>query len=152
MPTTKHSARLLGSLIALFFALTTATSSHAMDVILAWDANTEPDLAGYVIYYDTDSGEPYEGTGSLDGPSPIDVPLSSDEDPDPDVVQFTLRGLPEGDYYFAVTAYNNELLESSFSNEAATESASVAGGTAEGVSAGGGGGGGCFIGTAGMIN
>jgi hypothetical protein len=121
-----------------------------MDVTLAWDANTEPDLAGYMIYYDTDSGEPYEGTGSLDGPSPIEVPISSDEDPDPDVVQFTVRGLPEGEYYFAVTAYDNESLESGFSNEAAAESASAAEGSAEGPGAGSGGG--CFIATAGIMN
>ena len=37
---------------------------YAMDVTLQWDANTEPDLAGYKIYYDTDSGHPYEGTQS----------------------------------------------------------------------------------------
>jgi hypothetical protein len=116
-----------------------------MDVTLAWNANTEPDLVGYMIYYDTHSGGPYEGTGSTDGSSPIDLPISSDEDPDPDVAQFTIRGLPEGDHYFAVTAYNNELLESDFSNEASTENASVAWGTS-------GGGGGCFIATAGMMN
>ena len=47
--------------------------SYALDVTLARDANTEPDLAGYGIYYDTDSGDPYYGTGASDGDSPVDI-------------------------------------------------------------------------------
>ena len=137
------------------------SSSYALDVTLAWDANSESDLAGYVIYYDIDSGDPYYGEGASDGDSPIDVPLDLDEDPDPDVVQFTLYDLPEGTYFFAVTAYNEEGLESGYSNEVSTSpdeqstpvdedgtpahmvSTSNAVGTT-----GGGGGGGCFIATA----
>ena len=91
--------------------------SYALDVTLAWDANTEPDLAGYGIYYDTDTGDPYYGTGASDGDSPVDISLDQDEDPDPNVVQFTLYDLPEGTYFFAVTAINTAGLESGYSNE-----------------------------------
>jgi hypothetical protein len=124
---------------------------YALDVTLAWDANTEPDLAGYGIYYDTDSGDPYNGTGASDGDSPVDMSLDDDEDPDPDVVQFTLYDLPEGTYFFAVTAFNTAGLESGYSNEVSTASAEVstlARQVSTGGTSGGGGGGGCFIATA----
>ena len=116
-----RKARLLSAILAFSFLLITgpATSALAMDVILAWDANGEADIAGYKIYYDTDSGHPYQGTGAENGssPSPIDVSLSEDEDPDPLVVQYTVHNLPDGTYYFAVTAYNNQGSESGYSNE-----------------------------------
>ena len=94
-----------------------------MDVTLAWDANTESDIAGYKIYYDTDSGPPYDGTGADLGDSPIDVPLSMDEDPDPSTFQYTLLNLPGETYYFAVTAYDSEtpFNESGYSNEASND-------------------------------
>lgn len=112
---------LLSAILAcsLLWLAGSATSALAMDVTLAWDANEEADLAGYKLYYDTDSGHPYEGTGAENGtaPSPIDVPLAEDEDPDPLVVQYTVRNLPEGVHYFAVTAYNTQGHESAYSNE-----------------------------------
>lgn len=96
------------SVIALLFCL--VTPCHAMDITLAWDANTEPNLAGYMVYYDTDgSGAPYEGDDAFEGVSPIDVG---------NVTEFTLSGLADGQvYFFAVTAYNDEDLESGYSNE-----------------------------------
>jgi len=138
---------LLGCVAILTYPL---SSSYALDVTLAWDANTEPDLAGYGIYYDTDSGDPYYGTGGSDGDSPVDMSLDQDEDPDPNVVQFTLYDLPEGTYFFAVTAFNTAGIESGYSNEVSTASDELTtlarqvstGGTA------GGGGGGCFVATA----
>lgn len=108
--------------IALIFCL--ATPSHAMDVTLAWDANTESDLAGYKVYYDTNSGHPYTGGGAQEGSSPIDVPLNKDEDPNPAVFRHTIHNLPNGKYYFAVTAHNVGLLESGYSNEVSKESVS----------------------------
>ena len=99
-------------LFAILFSFTTL--SYAMDVTLAWDANTEPNLAGYKIYYDSDcSGEPYDGIGAVEGASPIDVE---------NITEFTLHGLPNGQvHYFAVTAYNDEGLESGYSNEVSTQ-------------------------------
>ena len=115
--------------------------ASAAEVTLAWDANTETDLAGYNIYYDTSSGPPYYGTGADQGDSPITV-LCDDLD-DPQNPEFTITGLDDDqDYYFALTAFDNEGNESDYSNEVSTAS-----GPGGGESSGGGGGGGCFIGT-----
>jgi len=99
-------------------------SAHAMDVTLAWDGNSEPDLAGYKIYYGTIAGGPYNGAGSSDGASPITVPLSGLLNPlNPEL---TLHGLPEGTYYFVVTAYTTGGVESGYSNEVSTQAADPA--------------------------
>jgi parallel beta-helix repeat protein len=79
-------------------------------VILSWDAHPSFTTGwGYKVYYDTDSSlPPYEGTGLNEGDSPIDVG---------DDTSYTLTGLdPSQDYYFAVTAYDNEGHESWYSN------------------------------------
>ncbi|MDY6844150.1 MAG: CFI-box-CTERM domain-containing protein [Thermodesulfobacteriota bacterium] len=101
--------------IPFFLAI---TQSFALDVTLQWDANTEIDLAGYRIYYGTETGPPYNGAGS-----PINVSFGQDENPDPGKVQFTVSGLANGEiYFFAITAYDNEnpSLESGYSNEVFT--------------------------------
>ena len=88
----------------------------AFSVTLGWDPNSELDLAGYRIYYDTDSGPPYRNS--------INVPLTNPEfnrySP-----EYTVTGLVDGNvYYFAVTAYNDFGLESQYSNEVSTGNAS----------------------------
>jgi MYXO-CTERM domain-containing protein len=98
--------------MALMLAPFVAT---AATVTLAWDANTEPEVIGYKIYYDTDSGHPYEGTQANEGPSPVDFPVSSLADPTAPSVE--LSGLPSCTYfYFAVTAYDASA-ESDYSGE-----------------------------------
>src|SRR2546426_5809029 len=83
--------------------------SSAAQVTLAWDPNTEPDLAGYKLYYGTSSGS-YQFS--------VDVG---------NLTSYTLSGLLEGRiYYFAATAYNSSLDESGFSNEASKAIADVA--------------------------
>ena len=96
-------------LLLTFFAW--CTPAYSLDITLQWDANTETNLAGYKVYYKTETpGPPYNGTGALEGPSPINVSRNS--------TQCTLHGLDEDVvYYFAVTAYNTDQLESGFSNE-----------------------------------
>ena len=114
--------------LLFFFAV---SQSYALDVTLQWDANTESDLAGYKVYYGTESRYPsnpypYNGTGATEGDSPIDVG---------NVTEFPLH-LPDGQaYLFAVTAYDTEGFESYYSNEVATYGS-------------GGNGDGCFISTA----
>ncbi|NWG13123.1 MAG: fibronectin type III domain-containing protein [Acidobacteria bacterium] len=71
----------------------------ADDVGLAWDPNTETDLAGYKVYY---------GTASRTYGPPVTIGLQT---------TYTVTNLPPGTYYFAVTAYNTAGLESGFSNE-----------------------------------
>lgn len=73
----------------------------AASVSLQWDPNTEPDLAGYKVYYS-------EGTLSPAGATIIDVRNQ------------TTATIPNLDltkkYSFAVTAYNTSGLESGYSN------------------------------------
>jgi hypothetical protein len=73
--------------------------AFAQSVTLAWDANSESDLAGYKIYY---------GTSSRNYSTVVDVKK---------VTSYTVTGLGPGTWYFALTAYNTSGAESSFSNE-----------------------------------
>lgn len=68
------------------------------DVILAWDPNPEPDLAGYKLHYGGTSGD-YNRVVNVGN-----------------VTTYTLE-VPNGGYFMAVTAYNAAGLESLPSNE-----------------------------------
>ena len=121
-------------LLSIAVILYLTTLAHALDVTFQWDANKEPDLDGYKVYYRAGSSgngvlTNYNGTGAYEGNSPIAVPLAFDENADPNIVEFTVTDLPDGQtYYFVVTAYNNDviLLESGPSNETDTNSTSPA--------------------------
>jgi uncharacterized repeat protein (TIGR01451 family) len=79
---------------------------------MKWSANPEADLAGYKVYYDTNSGYPYEGKGASEGDSGIDVG---------NVTSFQLSGLIKGiKYYVAITAYDASGDESGYSEACAT--------------------------------
>lgn len=88
-------------LILLVSSFVYAVEAPRFDVTLEWDANSEPNLGGYKIYYGTQSGV-YNTT--------IDVG---------NVTTYTIHDLIEGTYYFVATAYNTEdpVLESGYSNE-----------------------------------
>ena len=80
----------------------------ASALTLAWDPNTEDDLAGYKVYY---------GTRSRDYDYVIDVG---------NVTQYTVTSLEsEKRYYFAVTAYDTSENESSFSEEVTGEAPNI---------------------------
>jgi hypothetical protein len=85
----------------LLFALA-PSRAWAGDVALQWDLNTEPDIAGYKVYY---------GTSSRTYSTPAALGVQS---------TYTVTGLAPGTYYFAVTAFNTDGMESSFSNEVST--------------------------------
>jgi hypothetical protein len=90
------------------------TSAHAASVTLAWDANSEPDLAGYKLYYGTSAGPPYSGNLANEGPSPVDIPLSALTDPQNP--EYTLTGIPSCTHlYLAATAYDTSANESGYS-------------------------------------
>ena len=105
--------------LALIFCF--VGKARGKDVTLAWDQ--DPRAAGYNIYYKPGNGggrklANYNGKGAVEGDSPIAMPLSLDENPDPDEVEFTLHGLDDNKkYVFVVTAYDNAGLESSGSRE-----------------------------------
>ncbi len=72
------------------------------EVTLEWDANTEPDIAGYIVYYGYETGNYLYS---------IDVGNHT---------SVTLEDLEPGQTYcFAATAYNTEGYESDFSKEIA---------------------------------
>jgi hypothetical protein len=85
---------------SLFLLALYSTRLAASALTLAWDPNTEDDLAGYKVYY---------GVQSRDYDFVIDVG---------DVTQYTVTDLePETQYYFAITAYDTSSNESGFSVE-----------------------------------
>ena len=90
-------------LIAAF--LISSSYVLAAQIQIAWNANTETDLAGYKVYYVTASGY-YGGFGT-----PINVG---------NVTTYTITGLTQGQtYYIAITAYDNAIPanESGYSDE-----------------------------------
>ncbi len=104
--------------ILLIAALTVCFQSYsfASDVTLQWDANTEPDLKGYKLYYGSFSGAPYDGKAIDQGSSPITIEINDLKDINKP--EFKLTGLDTEEHYFvAITAYDTEGLESDFSNE-----------------------------------
>jgi fibronectin type 3 domain-containing protein len=80
----------------------------AAQVSLAWDPNTEPDLAGYKVYY---------GSVSHAQTDSVDVGNAT---------AYIVMGLQEGTtYFFAATAYDRYGRESGFSNEVSTTTSSL---------------------------
>jgi hypothetical protein len=78
------------------------TSAYAAQVTLGWSPGTEPDLAGYKVYY---------GTASRNYTQSVDINNRT-------ATSCTITNLTEGQtYYFAATAYNTSLVESPHSAE-----------------------------------
>jgi hypothetical protein len=77
----------------------TFTVIEASSVTLMWDPNAELDLKGYKLYYGTASGV-YPKVVDVGNNETCTVPLR-----------------PGETYYFAATAYNMALIESTYSNE-----------------------------------
>ena len=100
--------KLLLTLIVLFMSV----SVYGLDITCQWDANTEPDLAGYRIYWKADSsGQP---SGDYDGMIDVgNVTTGTIENLNPASIDTV--------YYVAITAYDTSGLESDFSDEVNTE-------------------------------
>jgi chitinase len=96
----KKSSRNLLFFFVLLSALLISLLARAEEVTLAWNANTETDLAGYKIHY---------GTSSCTYTTSLDVH---------NVTTYTVTGLSAGQtYFFAASAYNASGLQSGHSNE-----------------------------------
>jgi hypothetical protein len=127
----------IGVCFTLSFLLLLGRTALAAEVTLAWDPNSETDLAGYGIYFrKSTNGPPYDLFGY--------VTLADLQDANNPT--FTLTNLEKGfQYFFAATAYDTDGNESDYSNSVCAEvsdNIELCGG-----GGGGGGGGGCFIGT-----
>jgi len=97
-----HSYSLLGGevVVSLFAFFCLAASSEGAEIRIAWDPNTEEDLAGYRVYY---------GTASKTYGQPITIGKET---------TYAITGLIPGQRYcIAVTAFDTAGNESDFSNE-----------------------------------
>ncbi len=114
--------------VLIFWLLLYVSMAYPASVTLQWDANTEPDLAGYKIHYDevshcpngeTDCNNPtgtFVGTGATEGASPIRF-TSTPANP-----EITINNLDNSkDYFFTITAFDTEDLESDHSNQVGTK-------------------------------
>jgi hypothetical protein len=127
-------------LVVLYLFIYFISPVHSAEVTIAWDPNNEPDLAGYGIYLrENIPGPPYNLAGyvTLNELTEVDNP------------SFTVSGVnTNSTYYFAITAYDSENLESNFSQSLCVNTGvnnSVCASNTIDKSSGGGGGGGCFI-------
>src|SRR5512133_3471675 len=94
-------------LVLLICFLAGQTESFAETVALSWDANTESTLAGYKVYYADSPTLPFNGTGAVEGASPINAQK---------LTTASISGLdPNRTHYFAITAYDTAGVESSYS-------------------------------------
>jgi len=99
MTNRRFIARCLHTTPILLFLLCFVAQATAADVSLAWDPSTTPNIVGYKVYY---------GNASHTYGAPITVGNRT---------TYTVTGLANGTYYFAVTAYDAAGNESDFSNE-----------------------------------
>ena len=95
--------------LLVLFSLAPQASCLASTISLTWGPVTDSEVAGYKVYYQMDSSAiPLQGTGAVQGDSPVDVA---------NLTAATITGLdPAHPYYFAVTAYNSAGIESPYSN------------------------------------
>lgn len=101
-------ARFVGVVGALLLLSCWQSLATYQSVTLSWDANPEPDIAGYRVYYRTAVGDSSEV---------VDVGNTT---------TFTVPSLGDGiTYLFSVTAYNNASLESQPSAEVSYTAGSV---------------------------
>jgi hypothetical protein len=90
------------ALLAILFLLCGCAHALAADVSLAWDASVSENISGYKVYI---------GNASQTYNAPTTIG---------NVTTYTVTGLSNGTYYFAVTAFDTAGNESGFSNEVST--------------------------------
>ena len=96
------------AILAMAIMLMASTAWAVTNVSFQWDANTEPDLAGYKIYRSQTSGV-------YDLANPVmTIPCTVN---DTSCTQTTEMEVPDGIWYWVATAYDSEGNESGFSNE-----------------------------------
>lgn len=92
--------------------------SQAASVTLAWDANVEPDLKGYTIYYGVNPGDYSKIYIVSDHPELLNPDCGETYDPfKTECCEITIPNLALGNNYFAATAYDEDNNESAYSEE-----------------------------------
>lgn len=92
--------RKFAALFVLFAAVASVNLAAARDLTLSWNPSTDPTVAGYNLYYGTNSGD-YSNKVTVG-----------------QVTTATISNLTAGvTYYFSATAFNSAGVESDFSNE-----------------------------------
>jgi len=86
--------------VVLLCIWATLASAATSSVSFAWNANTEPDLAGYRLWQGAAVGGPYSAVLTVGK-----------------VQTATLNGVVDGTHYFVLTAYDTMGNESGYSNE-----------------------------------
>jgi len=109
-----------------------ASAAQTWWIKVEWDTNFESDLVGYRVYQTTIPGQYVRVVDDINTPYLV-------EEVGTGTLTITVRGLADGIYYWVVTAFDNEGLESGYNNELRFQLGSNGGN-------GGGDGGGCFIG------
>lgn len=94
--------RLLFTVLSFFVFCSFAV---AVEVMLAWDANDETDLAGYRVYQTDVSGDYTKGEEHAVATAPAGTETA------------TVHVTEDGRYYWVVTAYDEQGNESDLSNE-----------------------------------
>ena len=87
------------SIVIFVFGFTVSPIYAESEVTFAWDANTEPDLAGYKLHKGNSTGN-YGTTINVGN-----------------VTTYTWIGIQDGTYFFAATAYDDDDNESAYSDE-----------------------------------
>ncbi|MEJ2245913.1 MAG: hypothetical protein P8Y80_07545 [Acidobacteriota bacterium] len=90
------------AILGVFIIFCSSLGVFAGDVSLAWDPSISEDVVGYKIYYGNFSGS-YNSFHTVTNQT-----------------SYTVTGLPDGTYYFAVTAFDSAGNESGYSNEVST--------------------------------
>jgi hypothetical protein len=109
-PLSKRQRYLVEGFLLVIFFWSSATSSMAASINLAWDVSSGTVPAGYKLYYGTSS----RGYGTSFNVG--------------NVTTYTVAALASGTYYFAVTAYDGSGNESTFSNEVSATISATSGG------------------------
>lgn len=95
----RHCVRNLQSFLPVLVLLCSIVPAIAADVSLAWDPSISTNISGYKVYVGSSSGT-------------YNAPIAIGNQ-----TTYTVTGLADGAWYFAVTAFDVDGNESDFSNE-----------------------------------